>query len=165
MFQIQARSAGIELILDKTALTQGRIIVEGDSSKLSQVYRNLVSNALKFTPPNGKVTLTMSMSLETKRLRLEVQDTGPGMKKEDRARLFNEVIQFDAKVLQNGQGSGLGLYLSRKVIDMHGGSIGVDMDWEGIASRFYIELDVSEAKYTERGTYLAITVLLAHLQI
>jgi hypothetical protein len=73
------------------------------------------------------------------------------MRKEDRARLFNEVIQFDAKLLQNGQGSGLGLYLSRKVIDMHGGSIGVDLDWEGVGSKFYIELDVSEVKYSGRG--------------
>jgi signal transduction histidine kinase len=88
-----------------------------------------------------------------------VCDTGPGLRKEDRARLFNEVIQFDAKLLQNGQGSGLGLYLSRKVVDMHGGSIGVDMEWEGVGSKFYIELDLSEQKYSERCKYLLLCVL------
>jgi signal transduction histidine kinase len=151
MFQIQAKSAGIELTLDVSALRQKCVVVDGDSSKLAQVFRNLVSNAVKFTPVGGRVTLTLSLNHETKRVRLEVQDTGPGMRKEDRARLFNEVIQFDAKLLQNGQGSGLGLYLSRKVIDMHGGSIGVDLEWEGVGSKFYIELDVSELKDSGRG--------------
>jgi hypothetical protein len=67
MFQIQARSSEIELVLDKTALRQERLIVHGDSSKLAQVFRNLVSNAVKFTPAGGRVTLTLSKALDTKR--------------------------------------------------------------------------------------------------
>jgi CheY-like chemotaxis protein len=64
------------------------------------------------------------------------------MRTVDRERLFNEVVQFDAKALQNGGGSGLGLFLSAKVIEMHGGIIGVDMQRAAPGSTFFIALPI-----------------------
>ena len=143
MFHIQAKYADVTMQLDISGEFE-TVIVEGDATKLSQVFRNLISNALKFTPSGGAVTVKLSVADTSKRVRIEVQDTGAGMSREQRERLFQEVVQFNAKELQNGQGSGLGLFLSRKIIDMHDGTIGVDMDWEGPGSKFYVELPISD---------------------
>ena len=152
MFQIQARYSNINLAFDN-AVKSDRLTVDADSTKLSQVIRNLVSNALKFTPDGGMITVKLFIVADGKVVRLEVQDTGPGMTKEQRKKLFNEVVQFNPKELQNGQGSGLGLYLSRKIVDMHRGLIGVDVEWEGKGSIFFLELDVSDkAHASDDGT-------------
>ena len=154
MFAIQARFANITTVLDNR-LSAATAPVDADSAKISQVLRNLVSNALKFTPSGGSVTLVVSLAEGAggPRVRVEVRDTGAGMAVEDRRRLFNEVVQFNAKELQGGQGSGLGLYLSRRIVDMHGGSIGVDLDWTGPGSIFFLELPLAEPlPVEEKGT-------------
>ena len=143
MFHIQAKYADVNMLLEIEGAFE-TVIVDGDSTKLSQVFRNLISNALKFTPSGGSVTVKLSVLDAVKRVRIEVQDTGAGMSREQRERLFQEVVQFNAKELQNGQGSGLGLFLSRKIIDMHDGTIGVDMGWEGPGSKFFVELPISD---------------------
>ena len=142
MFQIPARHANIDLRFDNKVESEA-VVVEADAMKLSQVFRNLVSNAIKFTPKDGSVTIKAFLASDSSRIRFEVHDTGAGISKEDRKKLFKEVVQFNAAELQNGQGSGLGLYLSRRIIDMHGGSVGVNLEWEGQGSIFYIELPVS----------------------
>ena len=92
----------------------------------------------------------------SKRIRLEIQDTGPGMTVEQRKKLFNEIIQFNPKELQNGQGSGLGLYISQKIIDMHNGSIGVNLEWDGKGSIFFLELNVTnEEELSPKGKFCA----------
>ena len=141
MFQIQARYSNINLAFD-CRIKDGKITVDADSTKLAQVIRNLVSNALKFTPDGGMITVKMLTVAGGRSVRLEVQDTGPGMTREQRKKLFNEVVQFNPKELQNGQGSGLGLFLSRKIVDMHRGNIGVEVEWEGKGSIFFLELGV-----------------------
>jgi signal transduction histidine kinase len=145
MFQIQARSSQIVMRLENKLPTEVAVS-DVDSTKISQVIRNVISNALKFTPVGGRVAVTITVKDEGKRVRIDVQDSGVGMKKADRQRLFGEIVQFNPKELQNGQGSGMGLYLSRKIIDMHGGSIGVDLDWEGPGSVFYVELVLLELR-------------------
>ena len=142
MFHIQAKQAEVNLELENGASSEV-IVVEADSAKLSQVFRNLISNALKFTKKGGTVKVKVFLIEGKDTVRIEVQDTGVGMSKEQRRKLFKEVVQFNAMELQNGQGSGLGLYLSRKIIDMHRGSIGVDQEWEGPGSIFFVELPLS----------------------
>lgn len=139
MFMIQARYSNIKLTL-KNHIARDAIYIDADSPKLSQAIRNLIANAFKFTPVNGEVTLTLFAVSEGQRVRLEVQDTGPGITKEDRMRLFSDSLDYDPNQLQNAQGMGLGLFLSHKIIRMHDGVIGVDMDWEGKGSIFFIEL-------------------------
>ena len=156
MFQIQAKYSDITMELDSPSPADS-VMIDGDSTKLSQVLRNLVSNAVKFTPNEGKISIRMRIIEHSKRIRIEVQDTGPGILKEDRRRLFSEVVQFNPRELQNGQGSGLGLFLSRKIVDMHAGSIGVDIDWEGPGSIFFIELPILEQSCSilhKQGTHI-----------
>jgi signal transduction histidine kinase len=102
-----------------------------DVNKGGQVLRNLVSNALKFTKPGGRVTVTSTLvSVESKdpdcaedvkmlpMLRVSVQDNGVGLSLENQSHLFNEIIQFDADKLQNGNGSGLGLWSKLNMISL-----------------------------------------------
>ena len=145
-FQIQARYSHTSLTFINLVSEDRLPVVNGDVAKLTQVVRNLLSNALKFTPDGGSVVMTLSVDATTQRVRLEVQDSGPGIAREDRRKLFNEVVQFNAKELQGGQGSGLGLFLSQRIIAMHDGVIGVDLDWEGVGSKFYLELIISEMR-------------------
>eukprot|EP00602_Paraphysomonas_sp_CaronLab_P002340 CAMPEP_0185032018 /NCGR_PEP_ID=MMETSP1103-20130426/19833_1 /TAXON_ID=36769 /ORGANISM="Paraphysomonas bandaiensis, Strain Caron Lab Isolate" /LENGTH=497 /DNA_ID=CAMNT_0027567751 /DNA_START=722 /DNA_END=2215 /DNA_ORIENTATION=+ len=75
-------------------------------------------------------------------VRIEVHDTGPGISQENQKRLFTEIIQFNANKLQNGGGSGLGLWISNSIMKLHGGCIGVESTM-GKGSMFFIEIDVA----------------------
>jgi CheY-like chemotaxis protein len=141
MFQVQAKALNISMALD-IGSDISSVIVNVDAPKIAQVIRNLMSNALKFTPANGSVTVKLTVNKTSQVVRIEVLDTGVGMEKEDRAKLFNEVVQFHAKELQGGGGSGLGLFLSKKVVEMHAGKIGVDLERDSPGSLFYLELQV-----------------------
>jgi signal transduction histidine kinase/uncharacterized protein (DUF302 family) len=96
-------------------------VIRADRSKFKQVLYNLLSNAIKFTPPPGRITLTVNDSPE--HLTVSVQDTGIGMKSEDLPKLFREFEQIDGSYTRRYQGTGLGLALSRRFVEMHGGRI------------------------------------------
>ena len=145
MFEIQAKYSDIQLKIEDT-VNQDFIIVDADEVKLSQVLRNLVGNAFKFTPSGGKVELRMLLVEESNRVRIEVHDTGPGIDKVERGQLFAKAVVYDEKELQSEQGSGLGMRVSQKIIDLHGGIIGVDTTWDGPGSKFYIELPVVQTR-------------------
>lgn len=141
MFKIQAKQANLQLAFHNTSASS-HIIIDGDSAKLSQVLRNLLSNAIKFTRSGGTVAVAVALNSKNDRVRIEVRDSGVGIAKSDRRKLFSEFVQLNAKELQGGGGSGLGLFLSRRIVGMHQGTIGVDLEWDGPGSKFYIELPV-----------------------
>jgi signal transduction histidine kinase len=87
---------------------------------------------------------------ETGWLRVEVIDHGPGLSPENQAKLFNNIVQFQAKELQNGGGSGIGLWVSKGIMDLHEGAIGVYSRGEGYGSTFFIELPLLENEYHPR---------------
>ena len=103
---------------DRTMSAIRRVAIDGDNSKLKQVMRNLLSNALKFTPSGGTVEVTAELLdksfgsiMEVRKcLRIEVTDSGHGISKENQGKLFKQIIQFSPGKLQNGGGSGLGLW-------------------------------------------------------
>lgn len=95
-----------------------------DPAKLKQVLYNYLSNALKFTPEGGSVVVRVRPEGES-RFRLEVQDTGIGIRKEDFDRLFVEFQQLDASSGKKYQGTGLGLALTRRIVEAQGGEVGV----------------------------------------
>ena len=109
---------------------------------MDQVLRNLLSNAIKFTPIEGEVEVTIDAKNE--QLEISVRDSGVGISLENQGRLFGEVIQFHAKAHQGGGGSGLGLWISKKIMDMHGGSISVHSEGEGKGSVFSISLPMRQ---------------------
>lgn len=93
-------------------------VIQGDHFKLSQVVRNLVSNALKFTSINGRVDVTLILQppqqTSTKDyIRIAVKDTGAGISVQNQKKLFGQYVQFNAASLQQGKGSGLGLWITK----------------------------------------------------
>uniref|UniRef100_UPI00374D86AB hybrid sensor histidine kinase/response regulator n=1 Tax=Armatimonas sp. TaxID=1872638 RepID=UPI00374D86AB len=107
-----------------------------DQAKFKQVLYNLISNAIKFTPENGKVTVTLATAGNGGLLQVDIKDTGIGIKKEDQDRIFREFEQVDNSYSRQQQGTGLGLALVRKFIEMHGGRIWVSSAGEGQGSTF-----------------------------
>jgi PAS domain S-box-containing protein len=95
-----------------------------DPGKLKQVLFNYLSNAIKFTPEEGYVTIVMRPE-GTDHFILEVKDTGIGIKAEDIKRLFVEFQQLDASASKKYQGTGLGLALTKRIVEAQGGEVGV----------------------------------------
>jgi len=95
-----------------------------DPAKLKQVLYNYLSNAIKFTPEEGQVTIRLRAEGEDA-FRLEVEDTGRGIQPEDLGRLFVEFQQLDAGMTKQYQGTGLGLALTRRIVEAQGGRVGV----------------------------------------
>jgi signal transduction histidine kinase len=109
-----------------------------DASRLKQVLYNFLSNALKFTPPEGKVTLRARPE-GPGFFRLEVEDTGIGIREEDLPRLFQEFQQVHTKGATDEPGTGLGLALTRRIVEAQGGQVGVRSSF-GEGSVFYAVL-------------------------
>jgi PAS domain S-box-containing protein len=95
-----------------------------DPAKLKQVLYNYLSNALKFTPEQGRIQVR-ALAEGDLNFRLEVEDTGIGIRKEDLARLFIEFQQLDAPLTKKHPGTGLGLALTKRIVEAQGGSVGV----------------------------------------
>ena len=95
-----------------------------DPSRLKQVVYNYVSNALKFTPNGGRVTIR-ARAIEGDRFRLEVEDTGIGVADSDLPMLFVQFQQLESGKAKRHQGTGLGLALTKRLVEAHGGTVGV----------------------------------------
>jgi two-component system, NtrC family, sensor kinase len=100
-------------------------LVDGDERRVRQVIFNLLSNAVKFTPAGGAVDV--SAARVGRDVRVSVTDTGPGLAPEDYDRIFDEFQQTDAGIEQR-EGTGLGLALSKRLVELHGGRIWVDSE-------------------------------------
>ena len=97
-------------------------IVTLDPLRFKQVLYNLLSNAIKYNYANGDVKVAVSLS-EEKQIRLQVKDTGIGIKKEDLPRIFDDFIQLNSGTTKIQQGTGLGLALTKKILEQQNGSI------------------------------------------
>jgi signal transduction histidine kinase len=111
-------------------------LIEGDERRIRQVIFNLLSNAVKFTPSGGRVDVDSARV--DGHVRVAVADTGPGIAPEDRVRIFEEFQQTEVGVQQR-EGTGLGLALSKRLVELHGGRIWVESEL-GRGSRFVFTL-------------------------
>jgi light-regulated signal transduction histidine kinase (bacteriophytochrome) len=119
-------------------------VVEADPSRITQVLYNLMANALKFTPPGG--TVTVRGRVDGRMLRVEVVDTGPGLREEDKGRVFVKFFQTrESETGTGGQtkGSGLGLAIAKALVEAHGGTIGVESTY-GHGSVFWFTLPLAQ---------------------
>ena len=105
---------------------------EGDTEKIAQVLTNLVTNALKFSPPGSPVDIIASMihgrrdSDRGDLIQISVKDRGIGIPENERQRIFDQFIQVQQGNSRTFQGAGLGLYICRSFVELHGGKIWVD---------------------------------------
>jgi len=113
--------------------------VHADRGRVRQVLLNLLSNAIKFTPDGGRITLAAAPVNGSAEARIAVSDTGIGIAAEDQSKLFKEFSQLDASASRKYEGTGLGLALSRRLVELQGGVIGVDSEM-GKGSTFWFTL-------------------------
>lgn len=122
----------------KVEQDEGLPLVEIDATRIAQVLDNLLSNAYKYAPESD---VTVRVTRHDERLLIEVEDNGPGIPTEHTSHLFERFY----RVPQNSsgaRGTGLGLYICRKIIEAHGGEVGVEST-VGVGSRFYFTLPIS----------------------
>ncbi len=110
-----------------------------DARRLKQVLVNLLTNAVKFTPQNGQITLRVSTKLEQNLIQFSVIDNGVGIAPKDLQGLFRPFVQVDSSLNRQYEGTGLGLALVQKLTDLHGGSVQVESE-VGKGSCFTINL-------------------------
>jgi signal transduction histidine kinase len=108
-----------------------------DSIRIERVMLNLISNAIKFTNPDGAIYINVLDKGDT--VEISVKDTGIGIEKEHLDLLFEKFYQIDKTLSRNAEGSGIGLSLTKSIVDLHGGNISVDSEI-GKGSVFKIEL-------------------------
>jgi signal transduction histidine kinase len=115
--------------------------VRADPDRIAQVIANLLSNALKYSPPHKPVTLSLTVGDGT--ATVAVHDEGAGIPPEALAHLFEQFYRVPGVQVQHGSavGLGLGLYISREIVELHGGSIAAEFPPEG-GARFVVTLPV-----------------------
>ncbi|GAB4210976.1 MAG: PAS domain S-box protein [Synechococcales cyanobacterium] len=118
------------------------IHVRVDHNRLTQVITNLLSNAAKFSPPQGTVTVRLLPSPDT--IRLEVIDHGPGIPEEFRSRIFQKFAQADSSATRKKGGTGLGLSICKSIMERMGGQIGFT-SVPNVETTFFLELPIWRA--------------------
>ncbi|HYG65303.1 MAG TPA: ATP-binding protein, partial [Thermoanaerobaculia bacterium] len=120
-------------------LEAARPLVTGDAARIQQVLWNLIKNSVKFTPPEGGVQIRTWDSPEG-RLRVEVRDTGVGIDPEVLPRIFDAFEQGGSSVTRQFGGLGLGLAISKSLVDLHGGTLTAASEGPGRGATFTLEL-------------------------
>ena len=129
--------------------------ITADERKLKQIIYNLLSNAVKFTPDNGKVAVVAQtcpmnggadgtdIHKPESALKISVADTGIGLKPEDLTRIFSPFEQVDNSASRQFQGTGLGLSLTKNLVELHGGKIWAESEGPGQGSVFHFVIPLT----------------------
>jgi signal transduction histidine kinase/CheY-like chemotaxis protein len=130
IFEFRLSEKKQKLTVNHDPAVPARIIT--DEQRLAQVITNLISNAIKFTPDEGSITLTIRR-LEDKKdgfciLEITVADTGIGIPKEQQSKLFASFVQVDSSVARKFGGTGLGLAISKKIVELMNGEIRIESE-------------------------------------
>lgn len=129
-----AKNIALELRLDAD------VMVTGDPNRLQQVVWNLLSNSVKFTDRDGRVTVIVDRS--DLRARVRVTDTGRGIAREFLPYVFDRFRQADSATTRRFGGLGLGLAIVKQIVEMHGGTVSVDSEGEGKGATFTVALPI-----------------------
>ena len=131
----------IELSLD---MAEELGYIRADERKVKQIVFNLISNAIKFTLDGGKIGI--NAKIIGPGAEVSVWDTGIGIAPEDRGKLFKEFVQLENTMTKQYKGSGLGLSLAKKLVELHGGKIWVESEGKGKGSNFKFNLPIKGEK-------------------
>lgn len=139
IFREKAKKHNIEMTY---SLEEGLDIIRGDQRKLKQILVNLISNSIKFTPDGGKVNVIAKRSVnkygdkaDAYFIEISVEDTGIGIDEKDIPRLFQAFQQLESPYQKRYEGTGLGLFLIKRLVEMMGGKIWVQSE-KGRGSKF-----------------------------
>lgn len=146
MQRVRADGGGVVL---ETAVPQG-CRVRADRGRLRQVLLNLTTNAIRFTPPGGRVRIAAALGGDGD-CRIAVSDTGIGIAPADLARVLEPFVQIDNEVNRKGGGTGLGLPLSKRLVELHGGSLSLDSA-PGSGTTVTVTLPVEDAARPRSGS-------------
>ncbi len=147
----QAKGVEIETILDSAGKR-----VEGDSTRLQQVFSNLISNAIKFATQGDRVTVRLSVENQTeqqttKYAQIQVSDTGVGISAEFLPHVFDLFRQADSSITRSHGGLGLGLAIVRYLVELHGGTVSAQSPGVGQGATFTVKLPLQETKEVREG--------------
>lgn len=162
-FVLQAEKKGLRMV---TQFSDERIEVDVCQEEIMRVFINLLGNALKFT---DKGAITVSAIDTPKLIECCIKDSGKGIPREDLPRLFNKFEQLDRQVGPGEKGTGLGLYICKKIIEWHGGTLTVESEY-GLGSSFhftipkYTRMELLMEKFdnfisSARKTHASVTLL------
>jgi PAS domain S-box-containing protein len=140
-FRPSAEGKRVMLRLD---LEAEQVEVVGDGGRLQQVMSNLIGNAIKFTDPGGRITVTVARNEQD--ASVVVADTGQGIAPEFLPRLFERFTQGDSTTARKHGGLGLGLAIVKNLIALHGGEVGAESEGPGRGARFAVTLPVAEGR-------------------
>lgn len=136
-FEIQMKIKNIECIFNKPEKFLSKIKV--DLEKIQMALENLIDNAIKYTPQNGKIIITAIE--EDKKIKVSIKDNGMGISKEDQQRLFTKFFRSAKALKTETSGSGLGLFIVKSIIESHNGQIWAESEKEK-GSVFYFTLPI-----------------------
>lgn len=151
LFVPSAREKQIALSISTSKVVEGTRCLRPDDAidvdvfKMRQVLRNVVSNGIKFTPAGGRVEVCVGVVCAKghEALQITVTDSGSGMGNASKDKIFKEVFQYKPELLQGGGGSGLGLMISKEIIDAHRGTITMHSEGDGKGCTFKIQVPMS----------------------
>jgi signal transduction histidine kinase len=134
--QAQAKSQLLTLVKSRSGIT-----IQGDALQLRQALRNLVSNAVKYTPNGG--TITLSLECEANTAKIKIQDSGYGIPLDDLPFIFDRFYRAQHQETQDIQGNGLGLAIVKSIVERHGGQVQVESK-PGAGSCFSFSLPLAQ---------------------
>ncbi|MHB1865344.1 MAG: ATP-binding protein [Candidatus Saccharimonadales bacterium] len=140
--QHQSTAADKEQRLVIKSDTEHPVYVPADPSSLTEVLNNLIGNAIKYTPKGGEITVRLLVNNQV--VRIEVTDNGPGIPEELRSRLFTKFYRAERSLIAGTHGTGLGLFISKTIIELQNGTIGLEPDKHN-GSTFYFTLPLYNA--------------------
>lgn len=146
-FSQGAEAKGVQLVVD---VPDEEVPVFGDAARLQQVVWNLVSNAMKFTPAGGRISVELER--ETESVVIRVSDTGAGIEPEFFPYVFERFRQADATSTRAHGGLGLGLSIVRTIVELHGGRISVHSEGADSGSTFTVVLPIGRAAALRSGS-------------
>ncbi|MEI7813064.1 MAG: ATP-binding protein [Ignavibacteria bacterium] len=120
--------------------TEKRVVIEADPVRLRSAIDNLTSNAIKYSPSNTSIEI--NIKIQNSIIQLGIADKGPGIKEEEKSRLFGKFVKLSARPTGGESSTGLGLYIAKQTMLLHGGDIKVETSL-GKGSTFIIELPVN----------------------
>jgi PAS domain S-box-containing protein len=136
----QSYAAGFDVALLLQGAEAPEVCLHADKQRIMQVLTNLIANAAKFSPPGEVVSIETSTVIDGS-VRIGIRDHGPGIPDDMREQVFEKFVQIEGVEAQRKGGSGLGLSISKAIVEAFGGRIGVESPPEG-GSLFYIEMPV-----------------------